>query len=185
MNGSVNEALLFLVKNLFQLYIFIVLLRFLLQVAKADFYNPISQFVVKATNKLVNPLRRIIPGMAGLDFASLVLALFLQFAMIILLLLIVHGSITNPLMIVIGAVAGVADNILSIYFYGIIISAVLSWIPQAQSQPIVQLIFQLVEPALAPFRKILPDMGGIDISPILTILLLQVVRILIQPFVVL
>ena len=183
--SSVNQALLFLVQNIFQLYIFVVLIRFLLQVAKADFYNPISQFVVKATAPVLNPLRRIIPGVAGLDIASLVLALALYAVMLLLVFLIATGGIANPIQLLIGTVAGVVNSLVNIYFFGIIISAILSWIPPAQNHPVAQLIFQLVEPALAPFRKLLPDMGGIDITPILAIMIFQVIRILIQPFVLL
>ena len=184
MSGSVTQALLFLVQNVFQLYIFIVLIRFLLQVAKADFYNPMSQFVVKVTAPVLNPLRRVIPGIAGLDIAAIVLALALQLVMISLVFLIASGSLPNILTLVIGTVAGIANDLLNIYFFGIIISAVLSWITPAQGHPAAQLVFQLVEPALAPFRKLLPDMGGIDISPILALMIFQVLRILIQPFIV-
>ncbi|NRB37798.1 MAG: YggT family protein [Pseudomonadales bacterium] len=184
MSSSVNQALLFLVQNIFQLYIFIVLIRFLLQVAKADFYNPMSQFVIKATAPILTPLRRLIPGIAGLDIAALVLALLLQFVMIILIFLIASGTFANPITLLIGTFAGIVNNLVSIYFFGIIISAILSWIPQAQGHPVAQLISQLVEPALAPFRKLLPDMGGIDISPILAIMIFQVLRILLQPYVV-
>lgn len=182
--SSVNQALLFLVQNIFQLYIFVVLIRFLLQVAKADFYNPLSQFMVKATAPVLNPLRRVIPGVGGLDIAALVLALALQCVMILLVFLIATGGLVNPITLLIGTFAGIANNLVNIYFFGIIISAILSWIPPAQNHPVAQLIFQLVEPALAPFRKLLPDMGGIDISPIMAIMIFQVIRILIQPFVV-
>lgn len=182
--SSINQALLFLVQNILQMYIFIILLRFLLQVAKADFYNPISQFIVKATAPALNPLRRIIPGFAGFDIAALVFALIIQVILIVLVYLIALGQLVPPHTLLIGSPFGILNNILSIYLYGTLISAVLSWIPSTQSHPIAQLLFQLVEPALAPFRKILPDMGGIDISPILAIMTLQVVKILIAPLLV-
>ena len=179
--SSVTQAMIFLVQNLFQLYIFIVLLRFLLQLAKADFYNPISQFTVKATKPLINPLRRIIPGFAGLDIASLVLALVLQLLMIVCLSFIIYGKLIAPLTIVIGSVIGIIDAIIGIYFIGIIASAIVSWIPAAHQHPITKLVLQLVEPILAPFRKILPAMGGLDLSPLFALLLLQVIRILLTP----
>lgn len=184
MPASVNEALLFLVQNIFQLYIFVVLIRFLLQVAKADFYNPVSQFVVKVTAPILTPLRRIIPGVAGLDIAAIALTLALQLVMILLVFLIHTGGLPNLITLFIGTIAGTVNSLISIYFFGIIISAIISWVPPAQGHPAAQLVFQLVEPALAPFRKLLPDMGGIDISPILAIMIFQVARILIQPFVV-
>jgi YggT family protein len=182
--SSIDQALLFLVKNILQMYIFIILLRFLLQVAKADFYNPISQFIVKATAPILNPLRRIIPGLAGLDMAALVFALIVQVILIVLVYLIAFGHLVSPQTLLIGSFFGVFNHILSIFLYGIIISAILSWIPSTQGHPIAQLLFQLVEPALAPVRKILPDMGGIDISPIVVILAFQVIKILITPLLV-
>ena len=78
MAPALQEALIFIIQTVFQLYLTVVLLRFLLQVARADFYNPISQFIVKATNPPLKPLRRIIPGFGGFDLASLVLALIVQ-----------------------------------------------------------------------------------------------------------
>lgn len=181
--SSTQQALLFVLQTLFQLYITIVLVRFLLQLAKADFYNPVSQAVVKLTSPVLQPLRRIIPGFAGLDIASLVLAVGLSFIMLMLSSLIAYGVVVNPLALFIGSIAGVVQSITTIYFFAIIISAISSWIPAIQRHPVTLLVWQIVEPIQAPFRKILPDMGGIDISPLFALLALKVVQILIAPFV--
>lgn len=183
--SSLQQALVFLVQNILQMYIFIILLRFLLQVAKADFYNPVSQFVVKVTSPVLNPLRRIIPGFAGFDIAALVFAFIVHVILVLLVYLIVVSQLAPPQSLIIGSLFGIFNSILSIYLYGILISVILSWIPSAQAHPIAQLLSDLVEPALAPFRKLLPDMGGIDISPILAMMTLLVIKILITPLLVL
>ena len=178
--SSIQQALIFIVQNLFQLYIFIVLLRFMLQVAKADFYNPLSQFIVKATSMPLKPLRRLVPGIGGFDIASLILALFVQVIMILAVMLILQAKL-NPLHIITGSLVGIINSICNIYFFGIIIAAISSFIPAMQHHSIVVLIWQLVEPLMAPFRKIIPPMGGLDISPFFVIMILQVIKILIKP----
>ena len=184
MTSSVAQALAFLVQNIFQLYIYIVLVRFMLQLAKADFYNPISQFVVKATGAPLKPLRTIIPGFAGMDIAALVLAWLLMIVKITLLGFILYGSLISPLHILLFSLAGVANSMASVYLVGIIVSAISSWVPAMYDHPAVRLVWQLVEPVLAPFRRLLPAMGGVDISPIFALLILQVVKILLRPFVI-
>ncbi|HEY9034063.1 MAG TPA: YggT family protein [Pseudomonadales bacterium] len=183
--SSGQQALVFLVQSLFQLYLVIVLLRFLLQLARADFFNPVSQAIVKATAPLLNPLRRIIPGIGGVDIASLVLAVLLYLVMILLVAYLIIGQFINPLSVLLGSLVGVLNLIISIYFFAIIISAISSWIPPLHGHPITRLVWQLVEPLLGPFRKLLPDLGGIDLSPILALMALKVVQILIQPLLVL
>ena len=182
--SSTQQALIFLVQSLFQLYLTVVLLRFMLQLARADFYNPVSQAVVKATAPLLNPLRRIIPGFAGIDVAALVLAVLLYLLMIMVVAYMIVGQLINPLQVLLGSVFGVFNLIITIYFFAIILSAISSWIPPLHGHPITRLVWQLVEPVLGPFRKLLPDMGGIDISPILALLALKFVQLLIQPLLV-
>lgn len=182
--SSGQQAILFIVQTLFQLYITVVLLRFLLQLAKADFYNPVSQAIIKLTAPLLSPLRHIIPGFKGLDIAALLLAVVLYLLMVIASVYIAFGQLINPLGLLLGSLAGVLYSITTIYFFAIVISAISSWIPAIHGHPITLLVWQLVEPLLAPFRKILPDLGGIDLSPLFALLALKVVQILIQPFLV-
>lgn len=183
--SSGQQAIVFIIQTLFQLYITLVLLRFLLQLAKADFYNPVSQAVVKLTSPLLLPLRRIIPGIKGFDIAALVLALLLHLLMLVASVYIAFGHLINPLSLILGSAAGLIYSTTTIYFFAIIISAISSWIPAIQGHPVTLLVWQLVEPLLAPFRKLLPDMGGIDLSPLFALLALKVVQILVQPFVIL
>lgn len=160
------------------LYLLVVLLRFLLQLARADFYNPLSQFVAKATNPLLLPLRRVIPGLFGLDLASLVLALAVQFVT-------VFGSglmigLANPVIALLWSLLGIVSMVVYIYFVCMIAMIVLSFIAPYTRHPAALLVMQLVRPVCAPFQRLIPPMGGFDISPIFVFLLLNIARILIE-----
>ena len=164
-------------------YLTIVLLRFLLQLARADFYNPISQFVVKATNPLLRPLRRIIPGWGGLDGASLVLAIAVQALTFFLILIALNGGNIpgiNPLTLLTWSVLNVLDLIVTIYFWSVIAVVVVSWIAPGSGHPAIQLVSQITEPVMRPVRNLMPSMGGLDLSPIIVFLILNVVRVVID-----
>lgn len=169
-----------IVQTLGSLYLLVIMLRFLLQLARADFYNPISQFIVKATNPLLIPIRRIVPGVMGIDLAGLLLALIVQFLIIEICALIIIGNIINPLYALMWAAIGLLALTANIFFWGLLIMVITSWIAPQSDNPALLLVRQLVEPVMAPFRKLLPDMGGIDISPIFAFLALNVVQVLIK-----
>ena len=173
MSGLV-EALIYIIQTLGSLYLLIVLLRFILQLVRADFYNPLSQFTVKATQPLLKPLRRFIPSIAGLDTASLVLAVLVQ-----LLLMVVTLSLMgfNPISVIpqllVWSLIGVTSLFFKVFFFALIISVILSWVAPGSHNPGAQLVNQLCEPLLAPFRKLLPNLGGLDISPIFAFIALN------------
>lgn len=175
--NAANEILGYLVQTLLSLYLLAMLLRFLLQLVKADFYNPISQFLVKVTNPLVLPLRRVIPGFGGLDIASLVLALLLQLAGIIALLLVNGLGLPNILIMLLWSVLGVVGLLVNIYFFSLLAMIILSWVAPGSNHPAIYLLFQITEPVMAPFRKALPPMGGMDFSPILMFILINIIQI--------
>jgi YggT family protein len=174
---ALNEILGYLIQTLLSLYLLAMLLRFLLQLARADFYNPVCQFLVKVTNPLVIPLRRVIPGFAGLDMASLLLALLLQLAGIVALLLINGLGLPNILLLLAWSALGVVGLLVNIYFFALLAMIILSWIAPQSRNPAVFLLFQITEPVMAPFRKALPAMGGMDFSPILVFILINVIQI--------
>ena len=174
---ALNEIFGYLIQTLLSLYLMAMLLRFLLQLVRADFYNPICQFLVKITNPLVIPLRKVIPGFAGLDMASLLLALVLQLVAIIALLLINSLALPNVLLLLVWSALGVIGLLVNIYFFALLAMIILSWIAPGSSNPAVYLLFQLTEPIMAPFRKALPAMGGMDFSPILVFILINVMQI--------
>lgn len=162
------------------LYLMIILLRFILQYSRADFYNPISQFVSKATNPLLMPLRKVIPGYAGLDIASLVLAFLFQVLVIFLKMLVAGYFTTDVLSLAAVSAILVLGTIVKIYFWSLVIMIIASWVAPGSGHPALVLVNQICEPLMAPFRKIMPDMGGLDLSPILVFLVLQVVSIVIN-----
>ncbi len=178
--SAVYAILIYLIQTLLSLYLIAMLLRFLLQLVRADFYNPISQFIVKVTNPLVVPVRKLIPGYAGLDIASLVLALLLQIIGIAAVFLLSYGALPGPGLLFMGGVLGVIALLVKIYFFALLAMIILSWVAQGSNHPAIYLLFQITEPVMAPVRKLLPPMGGIDFSPILVFVLINVVQIALQ-----
>jgi len=161
----------FLIDILFQLYATALLIRVLLQWMRADFYNPVSQFIVKITNPPVLPLRKIIPGFGGIDVATLLLA----FLVIAIKIIIVYQTIA-PLPIIIMAFGQTLILIISIFMYSIIIQAVLSWVNPDPYNPAVSLLNSLTQPILKHFRNLIPPIGGMDISPMIAIIALMFVQ---------
>ena len=178
---GLNTAAVYVLQTLGSLYLLIVLLRFVLQLVRANFYNPLCQFIVKATQPLLKPLRRIIPSMFGLDMSSLVLAILVQLALMALTLLLTYGTIGNPLQLLIWSLIGVTALFLKIFFFALIISVILSWVAPGSTSPGAELVNQITEPALAPFRRMLPSMGGLDISPILAFMVIQLIQSYVIP----
>lgn len=174
---SLAQAGMLIINTLAGLYLLLVVLRFLLQLVRADFYNPISQFIVKATNPPLIPMRKIIPGFGGVDVSSLVLAVLVQAITIVLILLLKNSPLPVP-QILIWSVVGVLSLLLKVYFWGLLITVIASWIAPNSYNPALILINQILEPAMKPIRKILPDMGGIDLSPIIMFLTIQVLEVL-------
>lgn len=175
--GLVSDIGTFLVQTLLTFFLIVVVLRLLMQVARADFYNPISQFIVKLTNPLLLPLRRFIPGVGGIDMAAVVLALLVQLLATTILLVLQGFSPINPLYMLVWGLIGILALILNIYLFTIIASIVVSWVAPHSSHPGILLLRQFTEPVMAPFRKLIPAIGGIDLSPILLFITIQVLQI--------
>lgn len=177
---ALSEIAGFLIRTFGGLFFLAVLLRFLLQIARADFYNPISQSLVKLTNPLLKPLRRVIPGVFGIDLAALVLALLIKLAMNLLLLLFNGVLEPNIALLLIWALIGCLVAILNIYYFALLVSIITSWVAQGSHNPAVILIQQISEPIMSPFRRLLPAMGGIDFSPMLAFAALYILQILLK-----
>lgn len=180
MNGYLLSPVEFLIRTLFELYILAVMLRFLLQWTRADFYNPISQFLVKVTNPLLRPLRRVIPGIAGLDMAAVVLMLVLEMVALGLVAMLRGGGI-GPAGLILWSVAELVSLAFNIFIFSIIIQALLSWVNPGTYNPVAGLLYSLNAPLLRPFSRLLPPISGIDLSPLFAILALQVVKMLVVP----
>jgi YggT family protein len=171
-----NNAGVFLVQTLFGFYILAVMLRFLLQWVRADFYNPLVQFLVKITNPPLLPMRRLIPGYLGLDMAAVILMMGLQVIELTLVFLLNDQSVQFGGVLLV-AFAELLNLLLNVLFWAVIIQAILSWVNPDPSHPAVTLLYQLTEPVLRPARGVLPPISGIDLSPILVLIALQLLKI--------
>jgi len=171
------EASVFLIRTVFFLYITAVMLRFLLQWVRADFYNPLVQFLVTITNPPLIPLRRYIPGYRGMDLAAVLLMLVLMTVQWFLILSLTGRSI-GILGLLVFSLAELLRLLFDIYFWAILIRVILSWVGPDPRQPAVVIIGQLTEPLMARARNLLPAMGGLDFSPILILIGLQLLEIL-------
>jgi YggT family protein len=174
MTPFLTEAALLLIQVAFGFYTLAVLLRLLFQLARADFYNPISQFLVTLTNPPLRPLRRVIPGLFGIDLASVVLLLALK-AIEIYLVVLVTGLSAQPLGILIATVVELVQLTIYVYFFAILIRVLLSWFSPygIRHNPAGDLLVSLTEPVMRPARRLLPPLGGLDLSPIAVLVALQ------------
>jgi YggT family protein len=175
--SAMGEILSYLTQTLLNLALLAMLLRFLLQLVRADFYNPVSQFLARLTNPLVLPLRRVIPSLGGLDLSSLLLALILQMAAIMVLLALNGVGPPNIGLLLVWSLLAILGLMVNIYFFALLAMIILSWVAPTSRHPALLLLFQLTEPVMAPFRKMLPNMGGLDFSPILVFILINIIQI--------
>lgn len=178
MNGYFSSAGAFLIEALFGFYMVIVMLRLLLQLVRADFHNPLSQFIVKVTNPPLKPLRRVIPGIAGVDMASVLLLLVLQMTKLALVALSAGMALALPGLLVL-SVAELIALLLNVYMISILIQIILSWLGPGTYNPVTTILHALNEPVMRPARRILPPISGIDLSPILVFLAIGLLKILI------
>jgi YggT family protein len=174
MSGFLTDAASLIVQVAFGLYVLAVLLRFLMQVTRADFYNPIAQFVVTLTNPPLKPLRRLIPGLFGIDLASLLLLFGLQYLEITTLLWI-RGVTVDPLSLLLPTVIELVRLTIYVFLFAILIRVVLSCVSPygLHHNPAGSLLISLSEPLLRPARRWIPPIGGLDLSPIAVLVLLQ------------
>ncbi|GDY27053.1 YggT family protein [Agarivorans sp. Toyoura001] len=180
------QASSYLIEVVFNLYLMVVLLRVWLQLARADFYNPLSQFVVKVTNPVVVPLRRIIPGFAGVDWAAVVIAFAVVAAKWVALYFITGGQISTRLGVVgfdlssvpLLSLVNIIKEAGMLLFWVLLLRAILSWVSQGRS-PVEYVLGQLTEPLLSPIRRILPSIGGLDLSVLVLFIGLNFLNLLI------
>ncbi len=170
-----------LVSIAFEFFTMLILLRIMMQLAKVDFYNPISQFIITVTNPPLKPLRRWIPGLWGVDFPALLLAIVVQILGIVLLVAL-KGTLTSNLMpYVVYGVFGVFDIALQLMFFALLAQIVISWVAPNSYHPMVILIRQLGDPIMAPFRRWIPPFGGLDFSPMIAILIIHILQNIVLP----
>lgn len=182
--NALSNVLYFLVDTLFSLYIALIMIRLLLGIARADFRNPVSHFIIAATNPVLKPLRALLPAFGKIDTAAIVAMLGLKVVQLGLLLLI-RGQAPSLLPLIWYATLQLLELAVYVYIFALIIQAVISWVnPQALygGNPVGSLLNSLTRPIVAPIARVVPPIGMVDISPLIAILLLNIVLIVIRSF---
>jgi YggT family protein len=178
--SGLDHAIAFIVQTLAQLYLLLLLLRFWLPWLRADFRNPVAQGILKFTSPVVIPLRRFVPSIRRLDTATVLVAFIVQFVTLLVLFAILGRSLPHPVPIAITAVIELVILSLNLFFFAILIRVILSWVAPHQYNPITALVATLSEPVLRPFRRAIPAIGGIDISPVFAMILIQALVIFLR-----
>jgi len=181
MNSSYwTNPLEFLISTLFSLYILTVMLRFILGAVRADFYNPVSQFLVRITNPLLLPMRRVIPSFRQYDTSALLLMLVLQLVSLVIVIMLRGVSVpfVTLLLVAIGELVILAFNV---FIFAIVIQVILSWINPGNYNPINALLHSITRPVMGPIQRLIPPVSGIDLSPLIALIGLQVLKMLVLP----
>lgn len=175
-----NAALFFVIKTLLDLYLIAYILRFLLQWARADFHNPLSQFILRITDPIVRPLRRVVPGWRGLDLSPLIALLLLQLLVTAILVFMATGAVMGAGTLFYYAVLRIIVGTIRLYFFAILVHVVLSWVSPGTWNPLVSVLHSLTGPVLRPVRRVVPPIGGLDLSPLFVLIGLQALLILVR-----
>ena len=176
MGSQLGSAGLMLVNSLINIYLFLLMLRFLLQASRADYYNPLSQSVVKITQPVVGLFQGFLGPVAGrFDLATLAAGFVLKVVSMIAIFMMIGVGMPPVAGLLIAGVAALANAILKIYFFAMIVMIILSWVAPNASHPGALLVMQLVEPIMAPVRKVIPPLGMIDLSPIVVFIAINLV----------
>jgi len=188
--GNLASPLSFLINTLISLYTLAVMLRFLLHKLRADYYNPLSQLVIRATDPLIRPMHRVIPIWKGFDLSAIILMLLLQ-ALNVTLLALVQGVLgaLDPLQLPYFAAIKLVVLLITLYIFTILVQVVVSWLSPGNPNPVLGALWTLNRPVLDPVRRMMPNMGGIDLSPMLVMiglffLYLVVQQVFLPPFLV-
>jgi YggT family protein len=179
-SSYLTNPAVFLVQAVFGLYVLVVILRFLLQLLRADFYNPVSQFVVKLTTPVLRPLRRVIPGVWGLDLSSLLVAWVLTAVELALMAMLLGGDF-HPLAPLAWAIAELVALVLNIFLFAIVVQAILSWVSPARYSPASAVLDSLTAPVLRPLRRVIPPISALDFAPMAAAIGLVLLKMLVLP----
>ena len=174
--SGMNDALLFLITTVFDIYLFILVIRVLLAFSGANYYDPVTQFIVKCTDFLVKPIRKVIPNIRGVELSTIVLIVALELTKYILISALSFGGTAITGLVII-AIADTLKMFLQTFFYAIIFQVILSWVQPGS--PVISLLYRINAPIMRPIQRLCPVVGGIDISPIPAMILLQLLIIII------
>jgi len=181
MPANLASALTFIIGSLAQLYLFVLILRLLLPWFRADFHNPIAQAILKATSPLVIPLRRILPPISRIDTATVVVAFVITY-LTILVLLSIRGQTATIGAIALSSLVYLVLLTLRLFVFAIIVRVLLSWLSPGGYNPAMAVIYSITDPVMRPFQRIIPQLGGFDLSPIFAIILLGALTRIVSGF---
>ena len=179
-SSYLTNPLEFLISTLFSLYIMVVMLRFILGAVRADFYNPVSQFLVRVTNPLLVPMRRVIPSIRQYDTSALLLMLLLQLLSLLIIVLL-RGASVPFIALLLAAVGKLVVLAFNVFIFAIVIQVIISWVNPGTYNPVNALLHSITRPVLAPIQRIIPPISGIDLSPLVALIGLQVLKMLVLP----
>ena len=175
-----TDPVIFLIDTLFSLYILAIVLRFLFQWTRADFYNPISQFLVKITHPPLKIIRRFVPAIGKIDTSSIVLALALQM-LADFSILALKGVMVGIAAMIILSFTQLLSLLINVFIFAVFARAILSWFDPGNYNSASSLLQSLTEPLLNMCRKVIPDLGGIDLSPLVALVVLQLAKMMLLP----
>lgn len=178
-----SNPLVLIIRTLGELYIFILLLRIILQVSKADYYNPISQGVVRLTGPVLSPLQKILPKIAKTDISPLIVAILVK-GIILFALLALSNYDISLINLGLYSLIGVFNTFLDVFFYAVLGSVIISWVAPDSYHPAPQLIMQITKPLYELVQKVIPPIGGFDLSPIVIFIVIQLVQSQLRPFII-
>lgn len=170
------DPIVLIIRMLGEMYAFVIILRFLLQLSQADYYNPISQTVARITNVPIVAISRVLPRMGRFDLSALLYAVVIKLVVFVLMILVSGIAMPNILQLLIPATVGVVDAILTIYFWAVLGSVIISWVAPGSYHPGPQLIQQVTQPLFKLAQKVVPPIGGLDLSPILIFIVITIVQ---------
>ena len=171
-----NNPLIFILDTLFDVVCFLFLARFILQASRANYNNPISQGIVKATDPVLRPIRMLVPSYRNLDFSALLAAWLIKILSHALSIGIASEYMPAPAYLIGIGLFDMLRLLLTVYWFALIIIIVLSFVAPGTYHPAAELLAQVTEPVLAPARRLIPPLGGLDFSPILVFMVLILVR---------
>ena len=181
MGSYLSDAGLFLIDSILGIYIILVLLRFLLQLTQADFYHPISQFLVRITNPPLLRLRRFVPGLWGIDLSALLLLFVMEFIRITLTMMLM-GHVPRFGGVIVLSIGELTKLAIHVVIFSIFIHALLTWFSSGLHHPVRTLLHSFTDPILRPARRLVPATSGMDLSPLIVfVVMMLVLKLLIQP----
>lgn len=177
--GTINNFFIYLITLVVDIYLYILMLRLLLQKMHGPYYNSISQFVIKLTEPLVKPLQRWIPVYHGIDLAIVFAAVLLEVIFSTIAFSVQIGALPHLFGIFLFAIAALGDKLINIFFFAIIVSALISWFPALQTSPVTPLVYCIATPLLNMARQFIPPIAGLDLSPIFILIALKVISVIV------